>query len=1112
MNVLIIENKQSAISKLKALLMKEKYDVFFASTSALTNKLLEETQYNLILLDIDMPENKGFEILKKIRHHNEAFRLPVVILGTQTENEHINKLLELGANDYIQKPYNEKLLQLKIRNYLQIQQAQKDSEHKLKERIKELYCIQQLSDLVEQYENIEDIIEKLIPVLQDSFQQPKETCLKITYNEFSFQTKNYKTCKQAFSSNIKANNKSVGIIEVGLNKSLDLEVLTEEKTLVNLITERLGHIIERLEQKKRYKYLFDTLNEAVLKADSNGVIIEANHAAAKICGYSKSADILGTHMKELYPNLKIRNSILNTLKNDGAELNNFEFLLKQKNGNTLWTLCNIKALHNSKGEYTGTLGAFRDISGLKKAEQSLKKSEEKYKTVFEKGLSAIIVADDKGNYLSANEAAANLFGYSLKELTSMNVIDLKTTVKPNAAERYKTYLKKGEETGEFDFIHKNGQKKIAMYRAVRIGPDFNLSMLFDITERKKTEQALIESEEKYKRLVNNTITMIAEVNTKTLDIMNCNPAFAKSLDKNVKDVIGQNIAKFYSDGTSQKRIEIIEKALNENKVQIFEDTQNGRYYMNNFIPYKSENLNYIQIVTYDITDSKINQTLKESEEALQLANERYQNAQEIGKVGNWEYNIKTRTFMASKQIMRIFGFPTNRKTPEIADIENCIVETERERVRQATIDLMEKDTSYNVEYEIIQRNTNAKRNILSIAQLVKDEKGNPEKISGVIQDITERKIIEEAFKEQHIYLEKLNNSLVNVVFTVRMSDRKIIYVNNSIQTIFGYSLKDCINNNTKFLYPNEDSYQEFGEKLQNAIKSNKEFLRTEHKLRRKNGEVFPAEITTTFLKENNHIKEVISIITDITERQKAEYALKESEERYRELNASKDKFFSIISHDLKNPFNAILGFSDLALENIKKKEYDNIYKYCEIINRTTKQGFNLLNNLLQWSQLQTGKINFNPNEINYSEIVENTINLMTANCEEKNIDLAMDISQKLMVFADKYMLETIIRNLLSNAIKFTTDNGHVIISAQKENNMILTKVVDSGVGLSNNNIEKLFKIESSFSTPGTNDEKGTGLGLILCKEFVEKHGGKIWVESAVGKGTKFSFTLKSSEA
>ncbi|NOQ27235.1 MAG: hypothetical protein GQ564_17885 [Bacteroidales bacterium] len=226
-----------------------------------------------------------------------------------------------------------------------------------------------------------------------------------------------------------------------------------------------------------------------------------------------------------------------------------------------------------------------------------------------------------------------------------------------------------------------------------------------------------------------------------------------------------------------------------------------------------------------------------------------------------------------------------------------------------------------------------------------------------------------------------------------------------------------------------------------------------------------------------------------------------------EANNTKDKFFSIIAHDMKNPFNTLIGYSDILKTDFREFSEDEIYQQLNIIYNTSVKGYNLLENLLQWSQTQTNKIIFEPIKINLYKIIQDCINDIENQSQFKDIDINNDVSENYHIIADKNLLNTIIRNLINNAIKYTPRNGMVTISSKKDNLETLISVKDTGIGMSETELQSLFQIDKIYSKPGTNQEKGSGLGLILCKEFVEKHGGRLWVESELEIGSVFKFSI-----
>jgi len=230
-------------------------------------------------------------------------------------------------------------------------------------------------------------------------------------------------------------------------------------------------------------------------------------------------------------------------------------------------------------------------------------------------------------------------------------------------------------------------------------------------------------------------------------------------------------------------------------------------------------------------------------------------------------------------------------------------------------------------------------------------------------------------------------------------------------------------------------------------------------------------------------------------------------EDLKRMNKTKDKFFSIIAHDLKNPFNSIKGFTELMIENNTEYNEEKRLKFLKIVRDSTNKASNLLNNLLIWANSQSGNLTYNPQKIEMVRHVMDVVSLLEIQAIKKEIDIYNNIDHNICVEADVNMLNTILRNLISNAIKFTKPNGEIKILSSLQNQMVQITVKDNGVGMSKQDVENLFGIDVKNSNIGTANEEGSGLGLILCKDFVEKHGGKIWVNSEINQGSEFIFTI-----
>ncbi len=234
---------------------------------------------------------------------------------------------------------------------------------------------------------------------------------------------------------------------------------------------------------------------------------------------------------------------------------------------------------------------------------------------------------------------------------------------------------------------------------------------------------------------------------------------------------------------------------------------------------------------------------------------------------------------------------------------------------------------------------------------------------------------------------------------------------------------------------------------------------------------------------------------------------KNNENKLIALNATKDKFFKIISHDLKSPFNSILGLSQLLQEQVRSTNYEQLDELVELIKLSSQRANNLLINLTEWTYSQTGKMDYNPQLFDLVELTTETELSLFASAKLKNIKIQKNFPNELYVFADKSLIGAVIRNLLNNAIKFTYPEGKIFLEVHQLNDDVIVSIKDNGLGMSKERIDKLFQFNENVSTPGTKMEKGTGLGLIICKEFIDKNKGKFWVESQENKGSTFYFSI-----
>ncbi|MCK9280599.1 MAG: ATP-binding protein [Melioribacteraceae bacterium] len=238
--------------------------------------------------------------------------------------------------------------------------------------------------------------------------------------------------------------------------------------------------------------------------------------------------------------------------------------------------------------------------------------------------------------------------------------------------------------------------------------------------------------------------------------------------------------------------------------------------------------------------------------------------------------------------------------------------------------------------------------------------------------------------------------------------------------------------------------------------------------------------------------------------------LSKSEKDLKALNENKDRFFSILAHDLRSPFYSIKGLSEIIVSELDTMPIDELREVSNGIFQSSQSIYRLLENLLEWSQVQSNRIDFKPNNFLITELLEENLNLAKISAERKRISIKFQCFENLEVFADRNMIDSVVRNLISNSIKFTSEGGFISLSTELKETYVLVSITDNGVGIKKEILEKIFDSKEIFTSNGTNNEKGSGLGLVLCKEFVKKNSGSIWVESEFNKGTTFYFTIPVS--
>ncbi|WP_276169067.1 PAS domain-containing sensor histidine kinase [Zobellia alginiliquefaciens] len=360
------------------------------------------------------------------------------------------------------------------------------------------------------------------------------------------------------------------------------------------------------------------------------------------------------------------------------------------------------------------------------------------------------------------------------------------------------------------------------------------------------------------------------------------------------------------------------------------------------------------------------------------------------------------------------------------------------------------------------------------------------------------------FNKDKIYTQTVLDHMGDSVF-VKDAQSRLVIVNDAFCKMMGLSRKDILGKTLAEDFAPEEA-ESFLKVDQQVLESGIESV-VEEKITVRGGK---SKIISTrksrFIDEKGH-KFLVCVLRDISENKKAEEDLRKSETQLRKVGDTKDKLFSIIAHDLRSPFNNISLLSDLLGDSIQKNDVAQSNEYLELIDRTTKNSLNLLDNLLNWAKSQMGQLELESKSVCVHQIINETLELYETIAKTKDITLNYSKVEAIEVRSDDKMIRTVVRNLVSNAIKFTKPGGNINLSTALSDTHVEVTVSDNGVGMSSDTCKRLFGINTNMACVGTADEKGSGFGLVLCKEFVEKLGGKIWAESTLGEGSDFKFTV-----
>ncbi|MBV5315938.1 MAG: PAS domain S-box protein [Prolixibacteraceae bacterium] len=734
----------------------------------------------------------------------------------------------------------------------------------------------------------------------------------------------------------------------------------------------------------------------------------------------------------------------------------------------------------------------------KRAEEALCKSEELLRTITENAADIIMELDDQGTILYTSRVFP---GYRKEDVIGKNFRDWTAT-------EYHAVMQES-----LDCVFKNAVPQTYQSRALGINREIRwflshlspvvvgdevknaVLILSDITERKLAEEGLRESEENYRVIAQSSIDVIFIIDRFGKQLF-LNNSIERVLGYKVEEAIGRSFIEFLPKDCIAGYQTQLENIFLHKQIGNFVTQM---YHKDGYLIDVEINLKLVKLKGENVGQGTIRDisAKKRAEEELKSSLER--NRALLG---------------ANPDLM--FVFDSNCKIVDFhSESHDQLVVHPKVFLGKLVEEILPHEVVVITRQKVGAVLATGKPDYSTYELKIGDELkyfesryvpcGQSEVLS-IVRDITERKKSEESLNVAVESYMDIFNSVSEAIYLLDESGT-FIDVNRGAETMYGYTKQEFIGQSPySIAAPGKNNLDEIQNILNRVFRTGLPSYFVFWAVR-KNGEVFPKEI---FVNKGKYFGKEVLIATarDITEKNQVEERIRAKNEELQKINAEKDKFFSIIAHDLRSPFTAFLGFTQLMVQDLPSLRLDNIQELALLMRDSATNLHRLLENLLQWSRLQRGMIAFNPKHFLLQPKIKSCIQSVSEIAGKKGVEIAFNIPDDLMVFADYNMIESVISNLTSNAVKFTNRGGRVLISAAKTPDRVVEITIkDTGIGLNRTMLEKLFRIDEFTSRPGTEGEPSTGLGLILCKDFVDRHEGKIWAESVEGMGSTFHFTL-----
>ncbi len=811
-----------------------------------------------------------------------------------------------------------------------------------------------------------------------------------------------------------------------------------------------------------------------------------------------------------------------------------EFQNKKKNGDLYWESANISTILDSERNITHFVAVKEDITERKQKEEELRQSNQRLQAIISASPDGVGIISFEGKLQLMSDKLIEMYGYSIKQKDEMFGKNALEFIDPPYHEKFTDSIRKliagkrGNELEQYLAIKKDGSRFFIETNSCVLYDSFgnSESILFvqrDVTEHRLMEDAIRESEAKHSSMIANISDVIAIMGIDGI-MKYKSPNIEKWFGWQPRDLVGTNgwetVHPDDLDRIQKEFYSLLEKDNATTTVVYKYKCKDGSYKP---IELTAKNLVNDPLIGGVIMNYRDITERKRMEDAIRESEAKHSsmiaNISDVIVIMGIDGVMKYR----SPNIEKWFGWPQQ----DIVGLNgwDTIHPDDLERLQIEFSSIIEKD---NAETTVVFR-YKCKDGSYKPVELSAKNLANDPVIGGVImnyRDITERKQAEEALQRSERFINAVLGAL-SAHIAILDENCIIIGVNRAWRNFAGansdgtYNLCEGANylavcDAGSFYFSDSIESGAFAAGIRSMLKGERDIFELEYPCHSPNEKRWFIGRITRFVSDGN-----ISLVVsheNVTLLKLAEEEIIESNIKLEKANSEKDKFFSIIAHDLRSPFTGLLGLTELMTAKDKMLSIEEFVQMSKLLRKSVVNVYQLLENLLEWAIVQKDMVDFTPKELRLSDVFLQSIKSIEERARQKEItifracpDSIGESTEVEKIFADEKMISTVIRNLLTNAVKFTERGGKVTVRANEtQDGMIEISVTDTGVGIRKDVIDKLFIVGEKVGTTGTENEPSTGLGLILCKEFIEKHGGKIWVESKEGVGSTFYFTIQKN--